>query len=205
MTDKIDYSFIPETTEIPKDSLLIEPIDLEDAERIAREEILFLSEDDLIEELERMDLTPLNPLNEIEETETENAGEKLRAEIFDNLGQLTGDEISEIEMDVSSGNSVIIEENIGDIKSELAAFDISQKQDSEPEIEDITNRIVFLDDVNSVNEAVSGIDKKKQYDMKKLLGYLDGLFEKLPEDTVKKFANSEYFDLYLKILNDLGV
>ena len=46
-------------------------------------------------------------------------------------------------------------------------------------------------------------DKKE--DLTKLLAYLDGLFEKLPEETLRKFAESEYFDLYAKVLKDMGI
>ncbi|HOU83647.1 MAG TPA: hypothetical protein PLA54_08715 [Spirochaetota bacterium] len=183
--------------------LLIEPIDLAEAEKIAREDIFLLSEEDLIEELEQMDLTPLDELTS--ENRLSEGKKKLRSEIFSDLNQLSNAEFEEIENDISSNKSVIIEENIEDIKTELVAMNLSDKKDSEEEIADITDRIVFLDDENSLNGILSGMGEKKSADMKKLLAYLDGLFEKLPEDTVKKFAGSEYFDLYIKVLNDLGV
>ncbi len=183
--------------------LLIEPIDLAEAEKIAREDIFLLSEEDLIEELEQMDLTPLDELTS--ENRLSEGKKKLRSEIFSDLNQLSNAEFEEIENDISSTKSVIIEENIEDIKTELVAMDLSDKKNSEEEIADITDRIVFLDDENSLNGILSGMGEKKSADMKKLLAYLDGLFEKLPEDTVKKFAGSEYFDLYIKVLNDLGV
>ncbi len=37
------------------------------------------------------------------------------------------------------------------------------------------------------------------------LKYLDGLFEKLPEDVVRNFADSEYFDMYVNVLNEIGI
>jgi len=150
-----------------------------------------------------MDLTPLDELTS--ENRLSEGKKKLRSEIFSDLNQLSNAEFEEIENDISSNKSVIIEENIEDIKTELVAMNLSDKKDSEEEIADITDRIVFLDDENSLNGILSGMGEKKSADMKKLLAYLDGLFEKLPEDTVKKFAGSEYFDLYIKVLNDLGV
>lgn len=197
-TDKIS----DQIKEMPS-QLLIEPIDLAEAEKIAREDIFLLSEDDLIEELEQMDLTPLDELSS--ENRLNEGKKKLRSEIFSDLNQLSNTEFEEIENDISSNKSLIIEENLDDIKTELAAMNLSDKKDSEEEIADITDRIVFLDDENSLNGILSGMGEKKSADMKKLLAYLDGLFEKLPEDTVKKFAGSEYFDLYIKVLNDLGV
>jgi hypothetical protein len=46
---------------------------------------------------------------------------------------------------------------------------------------------------------------EKQVDLKKLLKYLDGLFEKLPEYVVRNFADSEYFDMYVNVLNEVGI
>ncbi len=183
--------------------LLIEPIDLAEAEKIAREDIFLLSEDDLIEELEQMDLTPVDDVSA--EFLLNEGKRKLRSEIFSDLNQLSRAELEEIENDVLSQKSLIVEESIDDIKTELAAMNLSEKKDAEEEITDITDRIVFLEDENSLNSILSGMGEKKSTDMKKLLAYLDGLFEKLPEDAVKKFAGSEYFDLYVKVLNDLGV
>ena len=54
-----------------------------------------------------------------------------------------------------------------------------------------------------MDRFVASIPEAKREDMKRLLRYLDGLFEKLPEDVVKRFADSEYFDLYVKIMNEL--
>ncbi|HMY45972.1 MAG TPA: hypothetical protein PKX74_10865, partial [Leptospiraceae bacterium] len=42
-------------------------------------------------------------------------------------------------------------------------------------------------------------------DLRKMISYLDQLFDKLPEDTVREFSRSEYFDLYKKIMEDLNL
>ncbi|MBN2080036.1 MAG: hypothetical protein JW838_13800 [Spirochaetes bacterium] len=73
------------------------------------------------------------------------------------------------------------------------------------DIDDITDRVIILDDEEDVDRFIRGLPEQKQVDMKTLLNYLDGLFEKLPEKVIKRFASSEYFDLYLKVLNELGV
>lgn len=72
-------------------------------------------------------------------------------------------------------------------------------------ITDITDRVVILDDKDDVERFVKEFPASKQTNVKMLLKYLDGLFETLPEEIIKKFASSEYFDLYLKVLNELGV
>lgn len=38
-----------------------------------------------------------------------------------------------------------------------------------------------------------------------LLGYLDNLLDSLPDEKIKEFANSPYFDLYKKIFSNLGI
>ena len=70
---------------------------------------------------------------------------------------------------------------------------------------DITDRVVILEDKADVERFVRTFPEPKQVNIKMLLKYLDGLFERLPEDIIRKFASSDYFNLYLKVLNELGV
>ncbi len=62
--------------------------------------------------------------------------------------------------------------------------------------------------IGAVSEQQS-IEEKKEVlqdeDLKKLMKYLDTLLEKLPDDVIKEFAESEYYDLYNKILDKLGI
>jgi len=37
------------------------------------------------------------------------------------------------------------------------------------------------------------------------LSYLDKLLDSLPEDKIEEFANSEYFDTYKKLFEELGL
>jgi len=70
---------------------------------------------------------------------------------------------------------------------------------------DITDRVIIIDDEIDVDRFIKKFPQGKQKDMKSLFKYFDGLFEKLPEDTIRSFADSEYFDLYVKVMNDLGI
>ncbi len=72
-------------------------------------------------------------------------------------------------------------------------------------IRDITDRVVILEDRADVERFVKTFPEQKQVNIKMLLKYLDGLFERLPEEIIRKFASSDYFNLYLKVLNELGV
>lgn len=47
-----------------------------------------------------------------------------------------------------------------------------------------------------------GLDKEE---LRKMIGYLDRLFDQLPDTTIREFSRSEYFDLYKKIMSDLGL
>ncbi len=42
-------------------------------------------------------------------------------------------------------------------------------------------------------------------EVKKVISYLDRLFDQLPEETIREFSKSEYFDLYKKLMGDLGL
>jgi hypothetical protein len=51
-------------------------------------------------------------------------------------------------------------------------------------------------------EGASDMDKEE---LRKLLAYLDDLLSKLPEKEIEKFSKTEYFELYGRILDRLGI
>ena len=69
-------------------------------------------------------------------------------------------------------------------------------------LSDITDDIIILEDKEEMLELTAKFPGKGDR-LVKLLSYLDGLFEKLPEGVIRKFAESEYFELYSKILRDI--
>jgi len=62
--------------------------------------------------------------------------------------------------------------------------------------------LTVIEDENDMSRFVKEIPEHKREDLVRLMKYLDGMFEKLPENAVKNFADSEYFNLYVKILNE---
>lgn len=148
---------------------------------------------------------------------------------------LTDTEKKSIEEDIESPVAVVIEENLDDIVERLKKikpqFDVKkllakipqepsdlkdvdsiqtdtgveEKHEKNEEIENITDQVIVLESEEDVNRFVETLPVEKQENIRKLLKYLDSLFDKLPEDVIKNFANSEYFDLYVKVLNELGV
>ena len=113
-----------------------------------------------------------------------------------------------IEEDISGKGALIFEEDVGLIKQKLGRDVVEVKSESVEIVDsvyDITDKIVIIEDDLDVDRFVREFPDEQQTDIKKLLKYLDGLFEKLPEDVVKKFASSEYFDLYVNVLHEIGV
>lgn len=137
---------------------------------------------------------------------------------LDDPHSLKNEERKSIEADLSSESAIVFEENIKEIELMLGdtfageyhgAEKVFEEKHTavEEEIgafEDITDKVIILDDFDNVSQFMETIPDKKD-DLAKLLAYLDGLFEKLPEDAVRKFAESEYFDLYVKVLKELGI
>lgn len=60
---------------------------------------------------------------------------------------------------------------------------------------------------SSVSAAASNPDvsNKLKKDIKTVLLYLDQLLTALPEDKIEEFANSEYYDTYKKLFEELGI
>jgi hypothetical protein len=56
-----------------------------------------------------------------------------------------------------------------------------------------------------IDEKIDTLSLDTKDELKAVLSYLDGLLENLPEEKIKQFAKSEYYDLYVKILDKLGI
>ncbi|MCC5814578.1 MAG: hypothetical protein JJT78_07470 [Leptospira sp.] len=68
-----------------------------------------------------------------------------------------------------------------------------------PKEEDVTSEA-------SVEESPStGADDLSPEDKKKVLTYLDNLLGNLPDDLIKEFSKSNYFELYKKMMKEIGL
>ncbi len=56
-----------------------------------------------------------------------------------------------------------------------------------------------------IDENIGNLSLETKDELKSVLSYLDNLLENLPEDKIKQFAKSDYYDLYVKILDKLGI
>ena len=70
---------------------------------------------------------------------------------------------------------------------------------------DITKDIVIIEEKIESGGISDSKNAEKKRDIKRLLEYLNGLLDELPENVIKKFADSKYFDLYLKLIKDSDV
>ncbi len=134
----------------------------------------------------------------------------------ENENSILDSEKKSIEEDISSANAIVFEEAISEIEEILRRdfnYDLKEntyvKSDLDgivisEEIIDITDNIIILDDKEKILKLVSEFPDKHE-NLIRLLSYLDGLFEKLPEEVIRKFAESEYFELYSKVLKEMGV
>jgi len=197
------------------DVSIIGKIDLAEAEKIAKEDVLFFTENDIMEGLEDFELVPIKPGKDLQGVQDK----ILESDHYDDLPELT------LESEVDFDPDLVLEKPVeedgllpddleGDISEIVRILEDDYNADDgvnalsdeliESKIIDITNDIIILDDKDKLHELTSEFPEKSDH-LVKLLSYLDGLFEKLPEDVIRKFAESEYFDLYSKTLKDMGL
>ncbi|MFH0976829.1 MAG: hypothetical protein V1874_13675 [Spirochaetota bacterium] len=112
---------------------------------------------------------------------------------------LMDNEKKSIEDDISSKNAVIFEEDVDKIKKK---FEASMTTKIKETIQDITDKITIYEDNNGPEKSNKSNTENKE-EIKKLLRYLDELLEKLPEDSIKHFADSEYYEIYKKVLKEM--
>jgi len=210
------------------DLSVIGSIDLTEAEEIAKEEAFFLTENDIMASLENFELVPIKSKDEFKKEVLFEKKKEPNDKIY-NLEQSVNPEISskndekvdetvteKNESKNESSDDLELVEDISDIITFLdddyiaetdrvnAVEEIEEikAEPNESKLIDITDSIIILEDKEKLIELTSEFPEKSDH-LVKLLSYLDGLFEKLPEDVIRKFAESEYFDLYTKILKDM--
>ena len=72
-----------------------------------------------------------------------------------------------------------------------------------PETQDIA--IEKDSDADSNLKTSEGLSSDTKQKVKSVLAYMDQLLESLPEDKMKEFAESEYFEMYNGLFNELGI
>ncbi|MBI40528.1 MAG: hypothetical protein CMF59_13085 [Leptospiraceae bacterium] len=93
------------------------------------------------------------------------------------------------------------------LDSEAAAHEEERERNAividEPE--DFADTPEATEHQEALAESISQAEGLNKNELKKMISYLDRLFDQLPDDTVREFSRSEYFDLYKKLMQDLGI
>ncbi len=113
---------------------------------------------------------------------------------------LLDNERKSIEDEISAKSALIFEEDVDKIKKKL---EDSMEKKIKDTIQDITGKITIYEDNKKQNKTDTTSSEKE--DIKRLLKYLDELLESLPEKSINKFANSDYYELYKKVFKDLDI
>ncbi len=69
----------------------------------------------------------------------------------------------------------------------------------------LEEEISFEEKTTKIEKAIEGLSEEEKEDIRKVLLYLDKLLENLPEDKIKEFASSEYYDIYVKLFDKLSL
>jgi hypothetical protein len=65
--------------------------------------------------------------------------------------------------------------------------------------------LIHEDDAAGATAGADAANAPETEELKSVMGYLDNLLGELPDDVIEKFAQSDYFKLYQKIMEKLGL
>ncbi len=81
--------------------------------------------------------------------------------------------------------------------------DIPEIAVSEPE--GTTTIDMELPEMQESTDNLTDISPQLKTEIKSVLSYMDQLLESLPEDKIDEFANSEHYEVYKKLFEELGL
>ncbi len=108
---------------------------------------------------------------------------------------LREEELEDIEADIEAEPSLIIEERLDDIYEKLSEYRRTGI--------DITDSVILLNSDSDIERLLNSNTPLEAGELRKLLNHFDALIGKLPDKDREAFARSEYFSLYLHIMNQL--
>ncbi|MCX8029850.1 MAG: hypothetical protein N2712_07655 [Brevinematales bacterium] len=90
---------------------------------------------------------------------------------------------------------------------ERSIEDIEKLQSQTLETKEISRETLtsYEEKVSKIESSIESLSEEEKDDIRKVLQYLDKLLENLPEDKIKEFASSEYYDLYMRIFDKLKI
>ena len=139
----------------------------------------------------------------VEELELTELDEGLE-EASEGLEMLDGDdlELEELSEDTSS-----VEEDMDELELDI---DMDAEPVIEPEVEELTLGSLEDDGISEIEEVAAfdgdeDIPDDLREELRSVLQYMDHLLESLPEDKIQEFAQSEHFEVYRKLFEELGL
>ena len=173
-----------------------------------------------IEELEKsapetsLDEEPGKDIEATEETKEEAPAEP--TSFFDEVDEdesisLSGNELD----DILQGAEIVEEQRVEFASAEESAIPTGILEEETAGLEETTETMPAEDIMaprtdeesgisasSSVSADIGEVDKEN---LKTIIRYLDNLLDNLPGNKIKEFAESEYYDLYNKLLDNLGI
>jgi pilus assembly protein FimV len=201
-----------EETALPAEPSELRELELPDLELEAGEEALMMEEAETSEEIPELTMETeeeapvLDDLQLEEISEAPAAAEAPDMEI-EELEELSAAEDMEEVSTAGDMGEASLGEDLEEL-GELEELDREPQLDTEAEeLESLTEEDLPL--MESVGEPAADVDAtipvELRPDIKSVLSYLDQLLESLPEEKIREFANSEYFGVYKKLFEDLGL
>ncbi len=169
------------------------------------DEVEIIDRDVFKREYERIDIEKIHPAMGIGQDQHQDDFQVVQDYTYflPRKDSLSEEEKASIAKDVSGEGAVVFEEDTDEIEKKLHELTNRRPKIASGNIHDISDKIVIIEDERDIERFVEEVPREKRKNIKKLLNYLDGLFEKLPEDVIARFAESEYYNLYVQILDDL--
>ena len=143
--------------------------------------------------IEAEEVESIGEMEEVGE-ETEDIEKREKAEKEDFMTEEEGEDRAGFETSIDNVDELLKGEEI-DISDEEITDYIDNLKDDTSESASETKVEPHYDKSSPVN-----IDT-----VRKVMGYLDELLGNLPDEVIEKFAKSEYFDMYEKVLEELGI
>ena len=106
---------------------------------------------------------------------------------------MDSDSLEELELDIEPASDELSEE----------PEDITEES-SYPELH-VEQAVPTSDDLVPHEQGRDDIPEDIRSELKTVLSYLDQLLESLPEEKIQEFAQSEHFDVYKRLFEELGL
>jgi len=108
--------------------------------------------------------------------------------------------VEELELDIDNEIEEEVEELAVDAADEMEDVDFVDLADADEELS-LDEDVPDLD----IHGSESEIPDKLKQELRSILGYMDHLLESLPEDKIQEFAQSDHFETYKKLFEELGL